>query len=180
MIGRRITLALSGLALLAGLGLAGIAAAAEPVRKGDFEFADPWARATAPQQANGAAFLTIRNLGSTSDRIVAAKAGVSRKVELHTHVVDAQGVARMREIPAIELPAGKTVKLEPGGLHVMFIGLDKPLEPGKRFPLTLVLEKTGEVQLDVEVRSGPGRPAGQGGGAMHHGSGHGAAHGKSH
>lgn len=180
MIRRRCFQALSTLALSAGLGLAGLAAAAEPVRKGDLEFVDPWARATAPQQANGAGFLTIRNLGGTSDRIVAAKAGVSRKVELHTHIVDDQGVARMREIPAIELPAGETVTLEPGGLHVMFIGLEKPLEAGAHFPLTLVLEKTGEVQLDVEVRSGPGRAAGQGGGAMHHDSGHGAAHGHKH
>lgn len=172
---------LFNLTFFAGLGLAGLASAAEPVRKDGLEFADPWARASAPKQANGAAFLTIRNTGTTADRIVAAKAAVSRKVELHTHEIDAQGVARMREIPAIELPEKSTVKLEPGGLHVMFIGLDKPLEPGKRFPLTLVLEKAGEVQLEVDVRSAAGGPMQHGGqGAMQHGGAQGAAHGKSH
>lgn len=159
-------------AALVAMALGGPLAAAQPVKKGAFEFLDPWARASAPQQRNGAAFMTIRNTGAEADRIVAAKAGVSQRVELHTHVMDAQGVARMREIPAIELPADSTVTLEPGSLHVMFIGLDKPLEAGKRFPLTLVLEKAGEVTLEVEVRAGPG-------GGMQHGMGHGP-HGKSH
>lgn len=162
--------ALLGLFLAAGLAKA--VAAAEPVKKGSLEFIDPWARATAPQQRNGAAFVRIRNAGA-ADRILAAKAGVSRKVELHTHLVDAQGVARMREVPAIELPANSTVELQPGGLHLMFIDLERPLQAGTRFPLTLLLENAGEVQLEVEVRA-------EGGGrAMQHGAPHGA-HGKSH
>ncbi len=169
MIGRRFLLGLLG-----GVGLAGLALAGEPVTKGSLEFSEPWARATAPRQANGAAFLVIRNKGTVADRILRAEAPVSRKVELHTHLVDSKGVAQMREVPAIELPAGSTVKLEPGGLHVMFIGLERALVAGERFPLKLVLEKAGEVTLDVEVR------AGAGGAGMQHGAGHGAGHGKSH
>lgn len=157
---------------LLAIGLATVAEAGEPTKKGSLEFVDPWARASAPQQRNGAAFVTIRNIGTDADRIVAAKAGVSRKVELHTHVVDAQGVARMREIPAIELPANSTVELRPGGMHVMFIDLERPLQTGTRFPLTLVLEKAGEVTLDVEVRAGSGAAP------MRHGADHGS-HGKS-
>lgn len=164
------------LGLLAALGSATFAAAAEPVRKGQLEFAEPWARATAAGQANGAAYLTIRNHGP-ADRIVRAEAAVSRTVELHTHEVDAQGVARMKEIPAIELPAHATTELKPGGLHVMLIGLHQPLEAGRRFPLKLVLEKGGEVTLEVEVRAGSGAAP------MQHGGGHGMQHGapaKSH
>jgi len=149
--------------LLAAVALASALSAAEPVKKGALEFVDPWARATAPGQANGAAYLTIRNHGE-ADRIVRAEAAVSRKVELHTHEIDAQGVARMIEIPAIPLPAHATTELVPGGLHIMFIGLHAPLEAGKRFPLTLVLEKAGEVTLEVEVRAGA---------PMRHGAGHG-------
>ncbi len=145
--------------------------AGDAVRHGDLEFREPWARATAPRQANAAAFMTIRNTGASADRIVAAKADVSRKVELHTHILDAQGVARMREIPAIELPADSTVKLEPGGLHVMFIDLHHPLEAGRRFPLTLVLEKAGQITLEVEVK------AASAGGAMQGHGAHGARHG---
>jgi hypothetical protein len=146
--------------------LGAAAEAAEVVKKGALEFADPWARATVPGQANGAAYLTVRNHGE-ADRIVRAEAAVSRKVELHTHEVDAQGVARMIEIPAIELPAHATTELKPGGLHIMFIGLEKPLEAGRRFPLKLVLEKAGEVTLEVEVK------AAASGAPMQHGTGHG-------
>ncbi|MCL6608991.1 MAG: copper chaperone PCu(A)C [Geminicoccaceae bacterium] len=153
------------LTLLATSALGAAAEAAGIVRKGGLEFVDPWARATAPGQGNGAAYLTIRNHGE-ADRIVRAEAAVSRKVELHTHEIDARGVARMIEVPAIELPAHATTELKPGGLHVMFIGLHQPLEPGKRFPLKLVLEKAGEVTLEVEVRRVAGMP-------MSHGTGHG-------
>jgi copper(I)-binding protein len=158
------------LTVLATSALGVTAEAAEPVKKGALEFADPWARATAPGQGNGAAYLTIRNHGE-ADRIVRAEAAVSRKVELHTHEVDAQGVARMIEIPAIELPAHATTELKPGGLHVMFIGLHAPLEAGKRFPLTLVLEKAGEVTLEVEVRRAAGTPGSHGTGHGGHGTG---------
>lgn len=168
MIGRRFLLGVIG-----GMGLAGLAVAGEPVKRGTLEFADPWARATAAGQGNGAAYMVITNHGP-ADRILRAEAGVSRKVELHTHQVDAQGVARMIEIPAIDLPAHSTTELKPGGLHIMFIGLEKPLEAGRRFPLKLVLEKAGEVTLDVEVRAAGAGPA------MQHGTGHGMQHGKTH
>lgn len=161
------------LALIAGAALAAVVHAGEPIKRGALELTGAWARATGPQQPNGAAYLVIRNGGPEADRIVAAKADVARKVELHTHLIDASGVARMREIPAIELPADSTVTLEPGGLHVMLLGLQRPLEAGRRFPLTLVLEKAGEVALEVEVRAASGASPGA------HGSGHGA-HGKSH
>ncbi len=144
--------------------------AAGPVEKGGLEFARPWARATAPRQANGAAYLTIHNRGA-ADRILAARSEVARTVELHTHEVDAQGVARMRRVPAIELPSGGTVELAPGGLHVMLIGLERPLEAGRRFPLTLLLETAGEVTLEVEVRAGSGAaPMQQGAGHGGHGT----------
>lgn len=165
MIGRRFVLGVIG-----GLGFAGLALAGEPVKKGSLEFADPWARATAPGQGNGAAYMVVVNHGP-ADRIVRAEADVSRKVELHTHQIDAQGVARMIEIPAIELPAHATTELKPGGLHIMFIGLHRPLEAGSRFPLTLVLEKAGEVTVEVEVRRVAGAPMPQG---AAHGMPHGA------
>lgn len=171
MIGRRRCLCLV-LGSLVGPAVTPTLAAGETLKKGALEFVEPWARATAPGQRNGAAYVTIRNHGE-ADRILRAEATVSRKVELHTHQVDAQGVARMIEVPAIELPAHATTELKPGGLHVMFIGLEKPLEAGRRFPLKLILEKAGEVTLEVEVRAGS-RVA-----PLPHGAGHGG-HGTSH
>ncbi len=70
-------------------------------------------------------------------------------------------VMRMRKLEqGIALPAGKTVELKPGGLHVMFIGLKAPLKEGDRFPLKLRFEKAGEVQVDVKIEAmGAAAPA---------------------
>ncbi len=116
-----------------------------------------WARPTVPGQAAGGGFLRITG-GATADRLVSASAGVSRTVELHTMVMEGD-VMRMREIGAIDVPAGKTVELRPGGLHVMFIGLHEPLKVGDSFPLTLRFEKAGEVKVDMKVMTQAGGPA---------------------
>lgn len=117
-----------------------------------------WARPSVQGQAAGGGFLKITG-GATADRLVSATAGVSKTVELHTMVMDGD-VMRMRQIDGIDVPAGKTVELKPGGLHVMFIGLHKPLKVGDSFPLTLRFEKAGEQKIEVKVMTQPG------GGAM--------------
>lgn len=111
---------------------------------------DAWARPTVAGQAGGGGFLKITS--ATSDRLVSASAPVSKTVELHTMQMDGD-VMRMRQIPAIEIPAGQTVELKPGGLHVMFIGLTQTLDSGASFPLTLRFEKAGEVKVEVQVRN---------------------------
>lgn len=109
-----------------------------------------WARPTVAGQAGGGGFLKITS--ATADRLVSASAPISKTVELHTMQMDGD-VMRMREVPAIEIPAGQTVELKPGGLHVMFIGLTQTLDNGASFPLTLRFEKAGEVKVDVQVRN---------------------------
>ena len=111
---------------------------------------DAWARPTVAGQAGGGGFLRITS--ATADRLDPASAPISKTVELHTMQMDGD-VMRMREIPAIEIPAGQTVELKPGGLHVMFIGLTRKLDNGASFPLTLRFEKAGEVTADVKVRT---------------------------
>jgi copper(I)-binding protein len=132
------------------------------------EIHHPWARATAPSAANGAAFMRIYNTTETADRVVAASANVSKTVELHTHIMDGD-IMRMREVEAIDVPAGGAADLEPGGLHIMFLGLDAPLKEGETFPLTLTFENAGDVTVDVAI-SGPGAMAPKHG--DHHGEGH--------
>jgi len=133
---------------------------------GDLRLAAPWARATAPAAMNGAAFLTLDNGGAT-DRLVAATADVSRVVELHTHVREGE-VMRMRKVDAIEVTGGTTTRLEPGGLHIMLIGLHKPLAEGQRFPLTLTFANAGNVVVDVTVKAiGATDPGSQGGHGGH-------------
>ena len=107
---RRILVAAALITLLAGAGHAQTAPKVE----------DAWARPTVAGQAGGGGFLKITS--ASADRLIAASAPVSKTVELHTMQMDGD-VMRMRQIPAIEIPAGQTVELKPGGLHVMFIGL---------------------------------------------------------
>lgn len=115
----------------------------------------PWTRA-AGQGGTGAGYLTLRNPGTAADRLVSARAGIARTVELHTHIND-NGVMRMRPVPSIEVPAGGEVQLRPGGLHIMLIGLQSPLRQGERVPLTLVFERAGEVQVELAVESAGAR-----------------------
>lgn len=148
---------------LAAMMLAALPAAADDVMVGDIMIAEPFARASAGRAKNGAAFMTIMNKGG-ADRLVAASTDVSMRTELHTHTLDAQGVARMRQVEHVDLPAGETVMLQPGGLHVMMMGLNDPLKQGDSFPLTLTFEKAGEVTFAVKIAA----PGAKGAGGMQH------------
>ncbi len=159
-------------ALLAALAVAPLLlspARAHEYRAGELLIDHPWARPTAPAQKVGAGYLTIRNQGGEADRLVAARTPLVPMVELHTHEIDAQGVARMRQIEAIDVPAGTTVELMPGGLHLMLMGLAEPLREGTRFPVTLTFERAGEVEVEMQVE--PPAAGGHGHGHGEHGSG---------
>lgn len=158
------------------LGLAGAVAAAAAAegaaaRAGDLVIADAYARATLGRATNSAAYLTIEATGDQPDRLVGAASPAARAVELHAHAMDG-GVARMRPVDAIEIDPGAPVALQPGGLHLMIVGLGGPLAEGATFPLTLTFERNGEVALELPVR-GMARGGGQHGG-------HGAATGHGH
>lgn len=136
-------------ALITAAALLALAAHAQTAPKVDAA----WARPTVQGQAGGGAFLRITG-GSANDRLLSASATVSKGVELHTMEMDGN-VMRMRQVEAIEVPAGKTVELKPGGQHVMFIGLTQTLKSGAHFPLTLRFEKAGEVKVEVTVMAQP-------------------------
>jgi copper(I)-binding protein len=148
-------------ALAAAAALAGPAAAAD-YTAGDLTIGAPYALETPATAKAGAGYLTITNTGSAPDRLLAIRTAFPR-TQIHATEVDAQGVARMREVEGLEIPPGGTVALEPGGLHVMFMGLDHPLAPGMSLPATLVFEGAGEVQVDFQVRprDGPGHDMGE-------------------
>ena len=97
-------------------------------------------------------YLSIANEGAEDDRLVAIRTEVSETVEIHrTTVVD--GRARMSPQPdGVAIPAGDVVRFEPGGLHVMLLGLRRELKAGDRFPVVLRFEKGGETTVEVEVR----------------------------
>lgn len=123
---------------------------------GAIDIGHPWARPTAPGQPNGGGYLKLTN-GGAADKLVSARSDVAASVELHSMGMDGN-VMRMRQVDAIELPAGQVVELKPGGLHIMFNGLKAPLKEGDSFPVKLTFEKAGEVTVDVKVGApGPHR-----------------------
>lgn len=127
-----------------------LACAPVAVCAADLDISGAFLRAS-PRVANtGAGFLTIANPGPTDDALVAAEADVSNAVELHTHVKDGE-VMRMRQVPSIPVPAGGTAQLKPGGDHIMFINLHKPLLEGQTVPVTLVFAKAGRKVVDMPV-----------------------------
>ncbi|WP_179300239.1 copper chaperone PCu(A)C [Pseudothioclava arenosa] len=99
----------------------------------------------------GAGFVTIRSKGE-ADRLIGFRSPACARPELHTHVMD-NGMMRMRQVEAIEVPAGGEAVLEPGGLHLMFIDLTAPLAEGDNVPVTLIFEKAGEIEVSLPVKS---------------------------
>ena len=124
---------------------------------GDIEITHPFATPSLPGASTGAAyFAAIENSGTKPDKLLHASTPVAASVELHNMNVDAQGVMRMREIDAIEVGAKSTVKMRPGmGLHLMLIGLKKPLKEGDTFPMALQFEHAGKVEVKVVVQTPP-------------------------
>jgi len=115
---------------------------------------DPWVRATVPAQTATGAFMQLNAV--TGARLVEARSPVARTVELHEMAM-VNNVMKMRAIPGIELPAGKTVDLGPGGYHVMLIGLKKQIKEGDTVPITLVVAGKDGRRETIEVAA-PVRP----------------------
>src|SRR5262245_23905475 len=110
---------------LAGLLVATAASAAEYMA-GDLRIIAPWARATPGAARNGVAYVTIENQGSVADRLTAVASPVATRAEVHGQVTE-NGVAKMRAAGPVELPPGARTAIEPGGLHIMLMGLKQPL-----------------------------------------------------
>ena len=128
---------------------------AADVTAGPLRISAPWTRA-AGAGATGVGYMTIRNTGSTPDRLVGARTQAAKAVELHTNMHDGD-VMRMRPVAAIDLPPGQEVKLEPSGQHLMLLDLGAPLQRGGHVPVTLVFEKAGEVNIQLSVESAGAR-----------------------
>ena len=139
-------------ALLAAALVSNLAAAAD-YTLGDLAIHKPWARASIGQAQAGAAYVTVMNKGSLPDRLIAVEGAVANRVELHNHMMEG-GVMKMRPVKAIEVAPGEPAVLKPGGLHIMLMGLKAPLVKGESFPLTLVFERAGRVEIEVSVGEG--------------------------
>ncbi|MDH3472584.1 MAG: copper chaperone PCu(A)C [Rhodospirillales bacterium] len=130
------------------------------VAAGELAVTGAWARASLGTAKSGAVYLTVENRGAAADRLIAAETPAASRAALHTHIME-EGVMKMRPVEGgIEIPAGGSAVLAPGGLHVMLMGLAAPLEEGARFPLTLTFEQAGPVTVEVLVRPATAMDAG--------------------
>ena len=128
------------------------AAMARDYTLGSLRIGHPYAREMPPSAAVGSAYLTIDNTGATPDRLVAARSDRAVRVEIHTMMHDG-AVMRMRQLEAgIQVPGGTQAVLEPGGNHLMLIGLTRPLAMGERVPMVLTFEKGGEITIELAVQ----------------------------
>lgn len=146
-----------------------LAAAAAPVLAGQapaVRIVQPWSRATPAGAPAAAGYLTIANDGRAPDRLLGGSSPASAQLQIHEMTMDG-GVMRMRPVAGgLVIPPGATVTLKPGGLHVMFIGLKRPLKAGERLPAVLRFERAGDVPVTFDVQPlGGSAPA-------HHGGGH--------
>lgn len=142
--------------------------AAADFNVGPLQLNDLWIRASVPGQTNGAGYLQINNPDLRADKLVSAKSDAASRVELHT-VITEDGVAKMRQVQGIDIPAQGSAKLSPGGFHIMFLQLTGPFKQDSLVPVTLTFEKAGEVRVNFSVKPATYNPgnASQSGGHNH-------------
>lgn len=132
---------------------------AGPVVVGDLEISGAFTRATLPSQPVGGGYLVITNTGDEDDRLLDGTASFAGDVQVHEMAV-VNDVMNMRELAdGLAIPAGETVTLQPGGYHLMFMGLSEPLVEGESVTVTLEFERAGMVEVSFAIAAAGARGA---------------------
>jgi len=140
--------------------------AAEPAK---IVVSDAWVRPTIGQGRTTAAYFVVTNKGDEDDTLVAARTAKATSVELHQTTMTADGVMQMRPVEdGLPIPVGGTLKLSPGGMHVMVMGLDAALDAGGELAMTLEFAKAGPVEIVLPVRATAPDGVGADGRQAHH------------
>jgi copper(I)-binding protein len=134
---------------------------AQEIKAGDLVITQAWSRATPSGAKIAGAYVTIENKGAAPDRLVGGSGDIAGRFEIHEMAMDA-GVMKMRPLDkGLAIEPGKTVKLAPGGYHLMLFDLKSQLKQGDKVPVTLQFEKAGKVALSLDVQGvGAQAPAG--------------------
>jgi periplasmic copper chaperone A len=141
------------LAIAAVLLIAGCGSSAGPAEQPTITGA--WVRVPMGEGRPAGGYLSITAPTSSPDALIAARSPVAMRVEIHETVTDASGTTGMRQVPRVDVPAGATVRLEPGGHHLMLLGVaSEALIVGTRVEITLTFERAGEITIRAEVRQG--------------------------
>jgi copper(I)-binding protein len=142
--------------------LFGVPAQADEMRAGDLVISQAWSRATPGGAKIGGGYLTIENKGSAPDRLIGGTWDANAKVEVH-EMATRDGVMTMRPLDqGLTIEPGKTVRLAPGGIHLMLFDLKGPFKQGDKVPVTLEFERAGKVTFSLDVQGigaqGPPHP----------------------
>ena len=139
--------------LLLAPALTPLDAVAQEFKAGSLVINQPWSRATAGGAKVGAGYMTITNNGTQPDRLVGGSLAQAEKFEVHEMRLE-NNVMTMRPVPGgLEIKPGQTVKLEPGGYHVMFMQLKEPLKQGEVLKGELTFEKAGTLSVEYKKRA---------------------------
>lgn len=111
----------------------------------------PYARAVPPGQSNSAIFMMLKSNSPLPVSLVKAQSSVADNVELHAHMVD-NGVMKMRQVSEITVPGNGSIKLQPGGYHIMLIGLKQDLNEGDKVRVRLYFSNNSMSVIDLPVK----------------------------
>ncbi|SEP69287.1 hypothetical protein SAMN05428969_0489 [Devosia sp. YR412] len=121
------------------------------IHLGPLNISGSFTRATLPNAPVGGGFLTIENTGTEADRLVSATSSAAKETQIHEMAMEGD-VMKMRALAdGLEIPAGETVTLAPGGFHLMFMGLNQAFVEGEKVTVTLTFEKAGTVDVELPV-----------------------------
>jgi periplasmic copper chaperone A len=148
------------LAVMGGLHACGPAPLPPAVQKpaataGNIVISEPRVRIPPPGTNQTAAYLTLTNTGDTPDRLIAASSSSAHKLELHAHMKSDNGMMKMRDIPAIDIPARTSIPLAPGGLHIMMKEVRQGLKIGDMIEIELSFENGGSTRVQMPIVSNP-------------------------
>lgn len=128
-------------------------AAAPPVFAGgeDVVIEDAWSRASIGTSRPGVTYMTLRNIGPEPVVVTGLRTDLAMMPMIHATTTDAQGVTRMSHMEEVQIPAGETVALAPGGLHVMLMDLQRPMVEGESYSLSVIFADGTEASIEVPI-----------------------------
>lgn len=134
---------------------------------GDIVVEAPWSRATPGKSTVGAGYVKITNTGKEPDRLIGGSADIAKSFEVHEMAMSGD-VMKMRHLAkGLEIKPGQTVELKPGGYHIMFMGLQRPLKQDETMKGTLVFERAGTIAVEYKIMPIGAQPAAKAGGHKH-------------
>lgn len=117
----------------------------------ELEISKYYIRATPPHAQTSAAFFTVTNNTDKNIKLVAVNSDIAEQVQIHTNLNE-DGLMKMRQVDAIMIEANSSTSFQPGGYHVMFLGLKNDLIEGQNIVLTLYFDNGDEIEVDTPVQ----------------------------